>query len=60
MKFANIVAKVLFANVSSLDAESAYPGVTGPIRFLENGDPVGKSLVMTRVHLGSLLVERRR
>ena len=46
--------------LASLDAESAYPGVTGPIRFLENGDPVGKSLVMTRVHLGSLLVEKSR
>ena len=47
-------------HLASLDARSAYPGVTGPIRFLDTGDPVGKSLVMTRVHLGSLLVERRR
>lgn len=46
--------------LASLDAEHAYAGVTGPIRFLDTGDPVGKSLVMTRVHQGSLQVEGAR
>jgi len=35
----------------------AYHGVTGTIRFRADGDPVGKSIVMTRVRAGELLVE---
>jgi hypothetical protein len=31
--------------------------VTGSIRFRIDGDPVGKSIVMTRVRNGELLVE---
>lgn len=46
--------------LASLDASSAFPGVTGPIRFLPDGDPVGKSLVMTRVHQGALVLEGTR
>lgn len=41
-------------------AESAaigYHGVTGTIRFNTDGDPVGKGIVMTRVHDGVLQVE---
>ncbi len=34
-----------------------YAGVTGPIRFSPDGDPVGKGVVMTRVRQGSMLVE---
>lgn len=32
----------------------AFAGVTGPIAFLESGDPVGKSFTMTRVVRGQL------
>ena len=46
--------------LAGLDAEHAYDGVTGPIRFRPDGDPVGKALVMTRVHDGLLLVEGAR
>jgi len=31
-----------------------YAGVTGPIRFRADGDPIGKGIVMTRVHSGML------
>ncbi|HEU4564276.1 MAG TPA: ABC transporter substrate-binding protein [Gemmatimonadaceae bacterium] len=33
-----------------------YPGVSGPISFGVDGDPVGKSFVMTRVRGGELVV----
>jgi branched-chain amino acid transport system substrate-binding protein len=36
---------------------SPYSGVTGPIRFSPDGDPVGKGMVMTRVRQGALVVE---
>lgn len=42
--------------LASLGPANAYHGVTGAIRFLPSGDPVGKSFVMTRVHAGTLLV----
>ena len=34
-----------------------YAGVTGPIRFAPDGDPVGKGVLMTRVRQGAMLVE---
>lgn len=37
-------------------AEGAFAGVTGPIAFLESGDPVGKAFTMTRVVGGKLTV----
>jgi branched-chain amino acid transport system substrate-binding protein len=43
--------------LSALSDASAYHGVTGTIRFRGDGDPVGKSVVMTRVRRGELLVE---
>jgi branched-chain amino acid transport system substrate-binding protein len=46
--------------LAALDEDDAYVGVTGPIRFRPDGDPVGKALVMTRVHDGLLLVEGAR
>jgi branched-chain amino acid transport system substrate-binding protein len=46
--------------LAGLHGRSAIPGVTGPIAFLENGDPVGKSFVMTRVHRGALVPETQR
>ena len=46
--------------LAGLHSRSALPGVTGPIAFLPNGDPVGKSFVMTRVHRGALVPETQR
>jgi branched-chain amino acid transport system substrate-binding protein len=43
--------------IAGLSDGSAFRGVTGPIRFREDGDPVGKSIVITRVHQGGLFVE---
>ena len=44
----------------ALDSSSAYAGVTGRIRFNAGGDPVGKGIVVTRIHHGALLVEGER
>lgn len=46
--------------LAELETRSAFPGVTGPIAFLPNGDPVGKSFVMTRVRRGALVPETLR
>jgi branched-chain amino acid transport system substrate-binding protein len=43
--------------LASLDEGDAYHGVTGNIRFGKDGDPIGKSIIMTRVHLGLLMAE---
>jgi len=43
-----------------LTERTAVPGVTGPIRFLPSGDPVGKGIVLTRVHRGRLVLEAAR
>jgi branched-chain amino acid transport system substrate-binding protein len=43
--------------LAGLSARTALPGVTGPIAFHANGDPVGKSFVMTRVRRGALVPE---
>jgi len=43
--------------LATLSGGDAYRGVTGSIRFRIDGDPVGKSMVMTRVRNGELLVE---
>jgi branched-chain amino acid transport system substrate-binding protein len=43
--------------LASLDESTAYHGVTGVIRFRPDGDPIGKGIVMTRVHNGALQVE---
>jgi branched-chain amino acid transport system substrate-binding protein len=42
--------------LAALTAETAYKGVTGAIHFLPDGDPVGKSVVMTRIDHGVLRV----
>jgi branched-chain amino acid transport system substrate-binding protein len=42
--------------LASLDRATAYHGVTGTIFFLPDGDPVGKSVVMTRIEHGMLRV----
>jgi len=41
------------------EERGAFPGVTGPIAFLDSGDPVGKSFTMTRVVRGRLTVAER-
>ena len=43
--------------LAHLTPKTVQAGVTGPLRFRPDGDPVGKALVMTRVHDGLLLVE---
>ena len=48
------------AYLADLKGRSALPGVTGSIAFLPNGDPVGKSFVMTRVRRGALVPETLR
>jgi branched-chain amino acid transport system substrate-binding protein len=42
--------------LANLDEASAFRGVTGEIRFQVDGDPVGKSFVMTRIDRGLLTV----
>lgn len=42
--------------LAGLQARGAVPGVTGPLAFDSLGDPVGKSITMTRVAGGQLTV----
>lgn len=42
--------------LASLTATSAFHGVTGMIYFRPDGDPIGKSVVMTRIDRGVLRV----
>ncbi len=42
--------------LAELDRSTAWKGVTGNIYFGANGDPVGKSVVMTMIHHGALQV----
>ncbi len=42
--------------LAGLTPETAFHGVTGAISFLPTGDPVGKSVVMTRIDHGKLRV----
>ena len=39
--------------IASLSAPHPFKGVTGSLRFLPNGDPLGQPFVMTRVHQGA-------
>ena len=41
--------------LAGLDQTTAYRGVTGAISFLSTGDPMGRSLVVTRVTGGELV-----
>jgi branched-chain amino acid transport system substrate-binding protein len=43
--------------LANLSEATAFHGVTGPIRFRVDGDPVGKSIVMTRIHEGTMQLE---
>ncbi|HWZ60555.1 MAG TPA: ABC transporter substrate-binding protein [Gemmatimonadaceae bacterium] len=42
--------------LASLDAQHPFVGVVGPVHFASTGDPIGKSLTITRVHRGALVV----
>ena len=44
-------------HLAGLTEDTAFPGVTGSIRFREDGDPVGKGIFITRVRRGDLVVE---
>lgn len=43
--------------LANLTEDNAFRGVTGVIRFRPDGDPIGKSMMLTRVHQGALQVE---
>lgn len=42
--------------LARLDAKTAFQGVTGSLRFSAQGDVIGHTLIMSRVHDGALLV----
>ncbi|MEX2179636.1 MAG: ABC transporter substrate-binding protein [Gemmatimonadaceae bacterium] len=42
--------------LASLDERSAFAGVSGPIRFGADGDPVGTGILITRIERGALKV----
>ena len=42
--------------LASLTATTAYQGVSGPIYFRPDGDPVERHVVMTRIDRGTLRV----
>ncbi|MEP7344284.1 MAG: ABC transporter substrate-binding protein [Gemmatimonadaceae bacterium] len=41
--------------LAALDEDTAFPGVTGPIRFLPSGDVAGKGIVVTQIRAGVLV-----
>jgi branched-chain amino acid transport system substrate-binding protein len=43
--------------LAALDASHPFVGVVGPVHFAATGDPVDRSLVVTRVHKGVLVVD---
>jgi branched-chain amino acid transport system substrate-binding protein len=43
--------------LADLAARGPYRGVTGPIAFSPEGDPLGRAIVMTQIHHGALTVE---
>ncbi len=45
--------------LANRETDGAYAGVTGPIAFYPTGDPIGKSLAMTRVVRGRLTMAER-
>jgi branched-chain amino acid transport system substrate-binding protein len=44
-------------SLAELGARGGFHGVTGTIAFAPDGDPLGRSIVMTRIHLGALTLE---
>jgi branched-chain amino acid transport system substrate-binding protein len=45
--------------LARLGERGGYRGVTGNIAFAADGDPIGKAIVMTRIHRGALTLEDR-
>jgi branched-chain amino acid transport system substrate-binding protein len=43
--------------LAGLETHGGFKGATGVIRFNAAGDPIGKSVVMTRIRRGALMVE---
>lgn len=43
--------------LAQLAAHGSYQGVTGPIAFSPDGDPLGKTIVMTQIHRGALITD---
>jgi branched-chain amino acid transport system substrate-binding protein len=43
--------------LAQLAEHGGYAGVTGRIAFSPDGDPLGKTIVMTRIHSGALTLE---
>jgi len=43
--------------LANLTESNAFHGVTGAIRFRADGDPIGKGIVMTRIHQGAMQLE---
>ena len=43
--------------LADLGAHGGFRGVTGVIAFSPDGDPVGRAIVMTRIHRGALTLE---
>ena len=43
--------------LARLGERGGYRGVTGNIAFAPDGDPIGKSIVITRIHGGALTLE---
>jgi branched-chain amino acid transport system substrate-binding protein len=46
--------------LAGLDEARAWTGATGPIRFRPDGDPIGKSIVLTRIRGGRLVMDGAR
>ena len=46
--------------LAQLAEHGGYPGVTGRIAFSPDGDPLGRVIVMTRIHGGALTLEDAR
>ena len=46
--------------LATLAERGGHAGVTGTLRFHPSGDPLGRGVVMTRIHAGSLLVVETR
>jgi hypothetical protein len=46
--------------LAQLAEHGGYAGVTGRIAFSPDGDPLGKVIVMTRIHDGALTLEDAR
>jgi branched-chain amino acid transport system substrate-binding protein len=42
--------------LAALNGRRSFPGISGPIRFGSNGDPVGTGILITRIEKGALKV----